>query len=183
MTHGMVLGHPWPPKLLLCATSWRFASAESHRCAQQGACRDLSSHSSLLLGPLWVWQRWGDLPWSGVAWKRWKSDAVILLIFLAPRSEKWGISGILRWQTQSIFIAVSLCLQLTLWSCTFPGCKAGNQAVGMLLGLHVTVCTLLMPNLSGLWIYWTWNNNPSLNINTLLIYLTHNTGVLTIFCN
>lgn len=118
-----------------------------HRCAQQGACGDLSSHSSLLLGPLWVWRRWGDLPWSGVAWK---SDAVILLIFLAPRSEKWGTSGILRWQTQSIFTAVSLCLQLTLGSCAFPGCKAGNQAVGMLLGFHVTVCTLLMPNLSGL---------------------------------
>ena len=32
----------------------------------------------------------GDLPWSGVAWKRRKSDAVILWIFLDPRSEKWG---------------------------------------------------------------------------------------------
>lgn len=91
------------------------------------------------------------LEWSGL--EKMEIGAVILLIFLAPRSEKWGTSGILRWQTQSIFTAVSLCLQLTLGSCAFPGYKAGNQAVGMLLGLHVTVCTLLMPNLSGLWIY------------------------------
>lgn len=150
--HGMVLGHPWPPRLLLCATSWRFASAESHRCAQQGACADLSSHSSLLLGPLWVRQRWGICPgveWLGKDGNRMLSSSGSFWIL----GQRNGGPGILRWQTQSISLAVSLCLQLTLGSCAFPGRKAGNQAVGMLLSLHVTVCTLLMPNLSGLWIY------------------------------
>lgn len=106
VTHGMVLGHPQPPKLLLCVTSWRFASAESTGVPSRAPVGIFSSHSS----PFWVLYGCGGggggsaLEWR--AWKRWKSMHVILDL-LAPRPEKWGTSGILRWQTQSIFTAVS----------------------------------------------------------------------------
>lgn len=94
--------------------------------------------------------REGGGVYPGVGWLG--NDVVILWIFLAPRSEKWGISSILRQQNQSISMAIPL-----------PSFNSGivsiswvwvwEPAMCMLLGSHVTVCTLLMPNLSGSWIY------------------------------
>ena len=151
MTHGMVSGLPWPRKLL-CAASWRFASAESHRCAQQGSCADFFSHSSLLLGPLWVQQRWGICP--GVEWLGKDGN------WLLSSSESfWSLGqrngGLLAFydgepkQIHSHLLLPSInsgIMRISWVQGWEPGC-------GMLLGLHVTVCTMLMPNLSGLWIY------------------------------
>lgn len=50
--------------------------------------------------------RKGGAVYPGMGWLG--NDVVILWIFLAPRSEKWGISSILRQQNQSICMAIPL---------------------------------------------------------------------------